>query len=70
MVFYKTSEFASLIGVSATTVRTWERRGYLLPHHRSPSGYRYYSDEQVAQYFKGQLINKKTDTQDEEVEVS
>ena len=51
VAFYKTNEFAQRIGVSSNTLRIWDERGWLKPHHRSPSGYRYYSDEQVEQYF-------------------
>ena len=65
MGFYKTGTFASLIGVSATTVRSWESRGWLQPHHRSPSGYRYYTDEQVTDYFNGNLLQKDTQSNKE-----
>ena len=60
MQFYKVSEFASLIGVTAVTLRSWERRGWLIPHHKSPSGYRYYSDEQLNDYLSGRLKIDKT----------
>lgn len=53
--FYKISEFAKLVGVTPTTLREWERRGWLLPHHRSPSGYRFYSDEQLQRYLSGEI---------------
>ena len=51
--FYKTGEFAKLIGVTATTLRAWDERGLLHPHHVSPSGYRYYSDKQLQEYLHG-----------------
>ena len=50
VTYLKISEFSQRIGVSPVTLRAWERRGWLLPHHRSPSGYRYYTEEQVQQY--------------------
>lgn len=57
-MFLKIGEFASRIGVTPTTLREWEKRGWLVPHHRSPSGYRYYSEEQVKQVLSGELNQK------------
>lgn len=57
-MFLKIGEFASKVGVTSTTLREWERRGWLSPHHRSPSGYRYYSEEQVKQVLSGELNQK------------
>jgi DNA-binding transcriptional MerR regulator/mannose-6-phosphate isomerase-like protein (cupin superfamily) len=45
-VGYKVGEAARLVGVSAATVRVWEREG-LIATHRSPSGYRYFHDEEL-----------------------
>lgn len=53
MKYYKTGDFANLIGISAVTLRKWEEAGKLIPHHRSPTGYRYYSEEQLKDYLKG-----------------
>ena len=58
LVFLKIGEFASRIGATTTTLREWEKRGWLVPHHRSPSGYRYYSEEQVKQVLSGELNQK------------
>lgn len=52
MQFYKVSEFARLIGVTSMTLRRWESQGILEPHHRSPSGYRYYSEDQLYDYLQ------------------
>lgn len=57
--FYKISEFARLIGVSTVTLRAWERRGWLVPHHKSPSGYRYYSNKQVEEYLKNGICKEE-----------
>lgn len=48
--YYKISEFSKLIGVSTVTLRRWELQGILKPHHKSPTGYRYYSEEQLNAY--------------------
>lgn len=52
--FYKTGEFAKIIGISSVTLRKWEATGKLIPHHRSPTGYRYYSDEQLIKFFNSE----------------
>lgn len=57
--YYKTGEFASMIGVTPTTLRSWEKQGWLKPHHRSPSGYRFYTSKQLEDFLDGKLIVKK-----------
>lgn len=57
--FYKISEFARLIGVSSATLRVWDEKGLLKPHHISPYGYRYYSSTQLKDYFDGKVGNIK-----------
>lgn len=54
MKFYKAGEFAAMLGITSVTLRTWDEKGWLKPHHRSPSGYRFYSDEQYEKYMKGE----------------
>ena len=49
--FLTVEEFAKRIGVHPQTVRTWDKSGVLTPHHKTPSGRRLYSEEQVAKYF-------------------
>jgi DNA-binding transcriptional MerR regulator/quercetin dioxygenase-like cupin family protein len=44
---YKVGEAARMVGVSAATVRVWEREG-LIGTSRSSSGYRYFGDEDLA----------------------
>lgn len=58
MRFYTIGEFAQQIGVSSGTLRRWEQCGKLLPHHRTPTGYRVYSSEQVEKYLNGSLEEK------------
>ncbi len=50
--FLTVDEFAKLIGVHPQTVRTWDKAGVLCPHHKTPSGRRLYTEEQVEEYFK------------------
>lgn len=56
--YYKAGEFAQLIGVTSVTLRKWGDKGLLIPHHRSPTGYRYYSEEQLQDYLSGGLYNQ------------
>lgn len=50
MKYYSIKEFASLIGKSAQTLRNWEKSGALIPNHKSPNGYRYYTEDQLNAY--------------------
>ena len=53
--YYSIHEFSKQIGVSAQTLRNWDKNGKLIPHHTIASGYRYYSEEQL-----NQILNKKS----------
>jgi DNA-binding transcriptional MerR regulator/quercetin dioxygenase-like cupin family protein len=46
-VGYKVGEAARMVGVSAATVRVWDREG-LVATSRSASGYRYFGEEELA----------------------
>jgi len=50
--YYSIGEFAKLIGKTEQTLRNWDKNNTLKPHHIAPSGYRYYSQEQL-NYFLG-----------------
>ena len=52
--YYSIHEFSKTIGVSAQTLRNWDKNGKLHPHHTTASGYRYYSEEQL-----NQILNVK-----------
>jgi predicted site-specific integrase-resolvase len=56
--YYKIGKFAKLIGVTQETLRNWDRRGQLRPHHIGQGGFRYYSKEQLYQYLG--IKNEKT----------
>lgn len=47
--YYTINEFSKILGVSAQTLRNWDRNGKLHPHHTSNNGYRYYCHEQLNQ---------------------
>lgn len=47
MKYYSIGEFSKLIGKTSQTLRDWDKKGEFKPHHVLPSGYRYYSQEQL-----------------------
>lgn len=47
--YYSINEFSKILGVSAQTLRNWDKNGKLNPHHTSTNGYRYYLQEQLNQ---------------------
>ncbi len=47
--YYSINKFSQILGVSAQTLRNWDKNGKLHPHHTSNNGYRYYSQEQLNQ---------------------
>lgn len=54
--YYSINEFSKKLGVTAQTLRNWDRNGKLHPHHTTSNGYRYYSHEQL-----NQVLNIKPD---------
>lgn len=58
-MYYSIGKFAELIGVSTNTLRTWEKNGRLLPHHRTKGNQRVYSDEQAEEYLSSNNNNKE-----------
>lgn len=45
--YYSIRKACEMLGVTAQTLRNWDRNGKLKPHHVTESGYRYYSEEQL-----------------------
>lgn len=48
--FLTVSAFAEEIGIHPDTVREWDNKGILKAHHKSQSGRRFYTQEQVDKY--------------------
>ncbi|MFL8713036.1 IS607 family transposase [Clostridioides sp. GD02377] len=63
MKYYSIGEFANKIGKTIQTLRNWDSKGTLKPHHITEGGTRYYSQEQL-NHFLGlkqyKQLNKKT----------
>ena len=53
MKYYTIHEMTEILGVTAQTLRNWDRTGKSKPHHTSPNGYRYYSEDNL-----NQILNK------------
>lgn len=47
MGYKSIGETAEALGVSAQTLRNWDRAGKFVPHHKTPSGTRYYTADQI-----------------------
>ena len=47
--YYSINKFSKILGVSAQTLRNWDKKGKLHPQHTSSNGYRYYSHGQLNQ---------------------
>ena len=45
--YYSIRKACEMLGVTAQTMRNWDKSGKLHPHHVTKSGYRYYSEEQL-----------------------
>jgi hypothetical protein len=54
--YYSIGKFAKLIGRTEQTLRNWDKNNKLNPAYIAPSGFRYYSEEQL-NHFLG--INKQ-----------
>ena len=57
--YYSIHKFAKILGVTPQTLRNWDRRGKLHPHHTADNGYRYYSEEQLHEVLKIQPKPKR-----------
>ena len=56
--YYSSQKVCKLLGVTAQTLRNWDANGKLKPHHKTPSGYRYYSIDQITRITTGHTENQ------------
>lgn len=47
MRYYTTQEIADEIGVHVSSVYSWEKKGLLVPAKKTPTGRRFYSEDQM-----------------------
>ncbi|MGL5961699.1 MAG: IS607 family transposase [Cetobacterium sp.] len=58
MKYYSTKEMVKVLNVTAQTLRNWDSNGKLVPHHKTDSGYRYYSEEQLNKFLGINIVKK------------
>ncbi len=51
MKYYSIGEFAKAVGKTTKTLRNWDKNGKLKPARVEDTGYRYYSQEQLNNFF-------------------
>ena len=54
---YTTGQFAKLIGKHPNTLRNWDKKG-VLKARRTPTGYRYYTDQHLKDLGLYELVSK------------
>ena len=52
MKYYSAKTVTQLLGVTAQTLRNWDKEGKLKPSYTKSNGYRYYSEDDVLAYTK------------------
>ena len=60
MKYYTIHEVSEILGVSAQTLRNWDKSGKLRPHHKSANGYRYYAEDDLNMLLGVKSQNGKT----------
>lgn len=66
MDYYSQPQFARAIGVSPNTIASWIKKGYIKPHHSSPTGRNFFSQKQVDDYFnEGSDLDVQTNREEE-----
>ena len=56
--YYSSQKVCKMLGVTAQTLRNWDANGKLKPHHKTPSGYRYYAASQFAGITYAKIENR------------
>ena len=50
MKYYSSKTVSQMLGVTAQTLRNWDREGKLKPSYVKSNGYRYYSEDSILSY--------------------
>lgn len=67
--FLTSGKVARLLEVSEKTLRRWEKNGMLLPHHKSTSGYKYYTEQQLSDFSESYYENCKRNVETDVKEI-
>ena len=58
MKYYSSKTVTQILGVTAQTLRNWDREGKLKPAYVKSNGYRYYSEESILAYTQERKTKK------------
>ena len=58
MKYYSSKTVTKLLGVTAQTLRNWDKEGKLIPSYIKSNGYRYYSEESILSYTQERKTKK------------
>ena len=58
MKYYSSKTVTKLLGVTAQTLRNWDKEGKLKPAYIKSNGYRYYSEESILSYTQERKTKK------------
>lgn len=59
MKYYSSKKVTELLGVTAQTLRNWDKEGKLKPAYTKSNGYRYYSEESIMSYTQERKTKKE-----------
>lgn len=59
MKYYSSKDVTKMLGVTAQTLRNWDKEGKLKPAYTKSNGYRYYSEESILGYTQERKTKKK-----------
>ena len=59
MKYYSSKTVTQILGVTAQTLRNWDKEGKLKPAYVKSNGYRYYSEDSILAYTNNKRKNKK-----------
>ena len=58
MKYYSSKSVTKILGVTAQTLRNWDREGKLKPSYIKSNGYRYYSEDSILSYTQERKTKK------------
>ena len=58
MKYYSAKKVTEILGVTAQTLRNWDKEGKLKPSYVKSNGYRYYSEDSILSYTKEKKTKK------------
>lgn len=59
MKYYSSKTVTQILGVTAQTLRNWDKEDKLKPAYVKSNGYRYYSEESILAYTQERKTKKK-----------